>query len=306
MSIFPKRSVPGKPVTVHWSIGLESTTNAPMFAFLNLGVKTPDGRVDYLCRKNVLILPKSYEKPAETLGENLADEAVRNNLARNTPILILADYLSGRRKKEELVQILKRIRSSRHFYFTYEIPGDAPLGRYELVSELYIEGERHPSLTAEEDFFYVEKITVNHVKDGIFTVSNPSSEPVPVKIMEYGPTGTSARLHNVPPFGELSVEVASAVAYLLYNEEREVIPLYRQAGKRVLRNQCVQHFEKADGGVPKVYVLFPDSEDAYILEENYLKIWQLADGRVREEDLKAVDGEAYAAMMDAGLMTICE
>jgi len=73
-----------------------------------------------------------------------------------------------------------------------------------------------------------------------------------------------------------------------------------------LRNQRVQHFEKTENGARKVYVLFPDSDDAYILEGNYLKIWQLADGTVGEEGLKAVDGEAYSEMAKAGLIASCE
>jgi len=154
-----------------------------------------------LFRGNVLLLPESYESSAEASenpGDGAEDEAVRNNLARNTPILVLADYLSGRRKREELVQILKRIRAARHFYFTYPVPEDAPLGRYELVSELYLDGVRHPSLTAEEDFFLVERVTVENEGDGRFAVRNLSPEPVPVKIMEYADSGVSARLENVP------------------------------------------------------------------------------------------------------------
>jgi len=302
MSIFPKRAIPGKQVTIHWFIGKVSLGNTPTFAFMRLGVKSPEGEVSYLFQKNVLLLPSAYENPDKTDGESPADASVRDNLARNTPILVLADYLSGRRKREELTQMLKRIRSSRHFYFVYEIPENAPLGRYELVSELYLDGERHPSLTADEDFFYVERITVACGEDGRFTANNPSPEPVPVKIMEYGATGVRARLENVPPSGKLSVEVASDTAYLLYNEEREVIPLCRRVGKRVLRNPCVQHFEKTEGGTTKVYVLFPDGEDAYILEDSYLKIWQLADGTATEEALMAVDGAAYSEMAKAGLL----
>jgi len=304
MSIFPKRTIPGKPVTIHWFIGMVSPSNTLQFAFVQLGVKSPDGKVTYLFEENVLLLPESYESSAKE--EKIDAGSVEHNLPRNTPILVLADYLSGRRKKEELVQILKRIRSSRHFYFIYPVPKDALLGRYELVSELYLDGVRHPSLTAEEDFFLVERVTVENEGDGRFTVRNDSSEPVPVKIMEYTGSGVSARLENVPPLGKLTIEVTSEVAYLLYNEEREVIPLFRRPGKRILRSPSVQNVEKTENGSRKVYVLPPDSDDAYILEDSYLKIWDMADGTALEETLKAVDGEAYSAMAEAKLMTNVE
>jgi len=78
--------------------------------------------------------------------------------------------------------------------------------------------------------------------------------------------------------------------------------LHRRLGRRILRSPGVQHVEKNENGSRKMYVLLPDSEDAYILDDSYLKIWDMADGTALEEDLKAVDGEAYSAMAEAGLL----
>ena len=301
MSIFPKRTLQGKAVTIHWSVALESEPDRPLFPFVRLGVKSPDGELRYLCQKNILLLPKDYQgtEHEETVNVALPEN---HNLARNIPILILADYLSGKRKKEQLVEILTRIKAARHFYFTYTVADDAPLGKYELVSELYLDGKCHKSLTADEDFFYVEKVTVERSGEDSFNLSNPSPEDCPVKIIDYSVEGARANLYNVPAKDSLTISVKSSISYALYNEEREIIPLKRELGKRILRNQTLQSFEKNDGDSLKLYVMFPDNDDAYILEGAYLKIWQLADGTMEDNELKSVDEDAFSSMINANLL----
>lgn len=302
MSIFPKRTVQGKTVTIHWSVALESELDRPLFPFVRLGVKSPDGELRYLCQKNILLLPKDYQSDKEHEEIVNVTPPENHNLARDIPILILADFLSGKRKREQLVEILTRIKAARHFYFTYTVADDAPLGKYELVSELYLDGKCHKSLTADEDFFYVEKVIVEGSSEDSFNLSNPSPEDCPVKIIEYSVEGARANLYNVPAKDSLTINVKSSIYYALYNEEREVIPLKREFGKRILRNQTLQSFKKNDGDSLKLYVMFPDNDDAYILEGAYLKIWQLADGTVEDNELRSVDEDAFSSMINANLL----
>lgn len=302
MSIFPKRTIQGKGVTIHWSVALESDLDRPLFPFVRLGVKSPDGEVRYLCRKNLLLLPKDYQSSKEnekTINE-IAPE--NHNLARNIPLLILADFLSGKRKREQLVEILTRIKAARHFYFSYTVADDAPLGKYELISELYLDGKCHKSLTADEDFFYVEKVMVEPYSEDSFKLNNPSPEDCPVKVIDYSEDGAQSTLYHLPAMGSLTIQVKSSLSYALYNEEKEVIPLKREFGKRILRNQTLQSFEKNDGDSLKLYVMFPDNDDAYILEGAYLKIWLLADGTVADNELRSVDEDAFSSMIKADLL----
>jgi len=302
MSIFPKHTVQGKAVTIHWSVALESEPHRPLFPLVHLGVKSPNGEIRYLWKKNILLLPKDYQSAKEHEETLNIIPGKNNNLDRNIPILILADYLSGKRKKEQLIQILRRINTARHFYFTYTIADDAPLGKYELVSELYLDGTCYKSLTAEEDFFYVEKIKVKRTDEDTFKISNPSPEDCSVKIIDYSVKGAEVKLYNIPAKDSLTIRVKSSISYALYNEEKEVIPLKKEFGKRILRNQTLQSFEKNDGNSIKGYAMFPDNDDAYILEGTYLKIWQLADGTVEDNELKSVDADAFSSMLNAGLL----
>lgn len=302
MSIFPKRTVQGKTVTIHWSIALESEPDRPLFPFVRLGVKSPDGELIYLYQKNILLLPKDYQAHTGNADTANGSSSENHNLARNIPILILADYLSGKRKREQLVEILTRIKTARHFYFTYTVADDAPLGKYELISELYLDGNCHKSLTADEDFFYVEKVLVERSGADSFNLNNPSPEDCAVKIIDYSVDGARSTLYNIPAMDSLTVNVKSSIAYALYNEEREVIALKSELEKRILRNQTLQSFEKNDGDSLKVYVLFPDNDDAYILEGTYLKIWQLADGTVEGNELRYVDEKAFSSMINANLL----
>jgi len=302
MSIFPKRTLQGKTVTIHWSVALESEHDRPLFPFVRTAVKSPDGELRYLYQNNLLLLPK-YEQVITENEEGIPDPFPTNqNLARNIPLLILADYLSGNRKKEQLVEILTRIKTARHFYFTYTVADDAPLGKYELISELYLDGKCYKSLTADEDFFYVEKINVQRSAAHSFDLINPSPEECAVKVIDYSSSGAQSKCYTVPAKDSISISVTSHLSYALYNEEREIIALKKASGAKILRNQTLHNFEKNEGESIKLYVLFPDNDEAYILEGTHLKIWKLADGTVEDEELKAIDEDAFSSMIDANLL----
>lgn len=302
MSIFPKRTVQGKTVTIHWSVALESEHDRPLFPFVLTAVKSPDGELRYLYQNNLLLLPK-YEQVITENEESIPDPFPQDqHLARNIPLLILADYLSGNRKKEQLVEILTRIKTARHFYFTYRIADNAPLGKYELISELYLDGKCYKSLTADEDFFYVEKVTVQLSGENSFDLINHSPEDCSVKVIDYSPSGAQSTCYNVPAKDSIGISVSSPLSYALYNEEREIIPLKKTSGAKILRNQTLHNFEKNEGESVKLYVLFPDNDDAYILEGAHLKIWKLADGTVEDTALKAIDEDAFSSMINANLL----
>ncbi|MBV8326815.1 hypothetical protein [Chryseobacterium sp.] len=296
MSIFPKRTIPGKTVTIHWAIALESEKNIPQFPLIRLGVQSPDGSIVSLCDQHIMLLPEPKKEQREKKEIRMS-----NNLPRNTPLLILADYLSGKKKKEKLVEMLKHIHFSRHFYFQYSLAEDALPGKYKLISEIYLEGECYTSRTAEEDFFYVDKIRTTY-DNGKIRIHNLSPEICPVKIISCSQALAVNNIYDIQPMESIQVSDHPETQYLLYNEERETILLTRGNTNRILRNQTLQNFEKIENGSLKIYVLFPENDDAFTLEENYARIWQMADGTLNGNTLKNIDQEAFNSMMEAHLI----
>ena len=227
MSIFPKRTIQGRTVTIHWNFNISALKDTHIFPFVRIGVKDPSGNITMLFEDNVLGLPH----PIDAINEQ--GKSPLKYLNKNTPLLLVADYLSGACKRERLVEILQNIQSGRHYYFTYNIPENSPLGKYTLVSEVYSSGEIKYSKTEKDDFFFVERITLDKIIEGVenkAVVINHSPEEVPVKVIEYYQCGqgrftTKVRVFVIKPFQKKELKLSSNKEFLVYNEEREVIPL---------------------------------------------------------------------------------
>jgi hypothetical protein len=199
MSIFPKRTLQGTTVTIHWNFNIAHITDTHVYPYIRIGVLAPDGNRTMLFEDYILGLP----------NVKLHSETEKNQLLylnKNTPLLVLADYLSTHHKREVLVNILQHIQAGRHYYFNYTIPKDAPLGKYTLISEVYNNGALKYSTTASDDFFFVEKITIDGDK-----IINHSPEKTPVKLIRYHP-GQSLHSTNVHVFEMQSEEVVSVTS----------------------------------------------------------------------------------------------
>ena len=57
MSIFPKRTLPGKTVTIHWNFNTASLKGTHIFPLVRIGVKDPLGNITMLFEEHVLALP---------------------------------------------------------------------------------------------------------------------------------------------------------------------------------------------------------------------------------------------------------
>lgn len=283
MSIFPKRTLPGKSVTIHWNFNTSSLTGGHIFPLVRIGIKNPQGNLTMLLEDNLLVLPSAS---ISSTDENAPSDPYAKHLHKNVPLLVLADYLTGKHKREKLVEMLKGIHSGRHYYFTYPVPTDAPAGKYTLLSEIYLDGNVNYSKTAEEDFFFVEKITLEEVatEEGgcVASLLNHSLEPTPVKIMECFRTGNAVeanvRMLNLQPRQINTVLVNAPDSFLLYNEEREIIPLQAVNTIRCLRNQQWLSLSKSGPNGVVTFVMNAQSEEAYELSGATQEIWQRADG----------------------------
>ncbi len=298
MSIFPKRTIPGKGVTIHWNFNTTHLNGAHIFPFVRIGVKSPDGSIMMLYEGNVLALPDGSVKE-ETSSEMKAYKY----LNKNTPLLVLADYLSGPMKREVLADILLNIQSGRHFYFYYPVSDSAIPGKYELISEVHSEGHIKYSKTAADDFFFVEKVEKvsvveqEHIK--VAEVKNFSAEKVPAKLVEcfYVDKQLQTRLQvfEIPAHATVPVKFTSNRAFLLYNEEREVISLNSVAPVFYLRNQHLLSLNKNG----EVLIMDKNQEEAFKLTGTSAKVWLSADGITEKP---ADVGPEYLELLQNGII----
>ncbi|WP_108807730.1 hypothetical protein [Aquimarina spinulae] len=301
MSIFPKRAIPGKTVTIHWNFNISALKNVHVFPWVRIGVKDPNGNVTMLFEEHVLGLPDPINE------ETKQEKQTLKYLNKNVPLLLLADYLSGACKRERLIQILKNIQSGRHYYFTYTIPKDAPLGKYTLVSEVHSSGEIKHSKTAADDFFFVEKITLDKIIEGEkkkAVIMNHSPEKTPVKIVEcYQNTQeeleTKVRVFEIEPLQETTLELSSDQEFLLYNEEREVISLTNLSSSYLLRNQQILELRKNDG---LTCLLKKDIDEAYQLTAETKQLWDRSNGLLHKDQMSEKEKVIFEEMSSEELI----
>ena len=298
MSIFPKRTVAGQPVTIHWNLSVPAGLQKPITPFVRIGIIHPTGQITMLFEEHVLILP-STGMPAPIA---LQQENKSLYLHKHTPLLLLASYLSGRQKREKLIDILNNIQSGLHYYFTWLAPANAQPGKYMLLSEVHIDGKVHYSGTAAEDFFYVEKITAAD-NQGMITLTNHSPEPVAVKLIHYEAAEhaqpSNIQVLEIPGSGTHQLKQEGQPVFLVYNEERIIMALHGIAQKRLVRNQQYLSLHKQEAGEEITYVLPQQGENGFRLTGIQRLLWNAANGlntraQLRKSDNSAVYDEMIA------------
>lgn len=302
MSIFPKRTIRGKTVTIHWNFNTAHLKEVAICPWIRIGVIDPLGKTTMLIEKHHLALPAVDDSDQSNPQQLMY-------LNKNLPLLIVADYLSGRARKEVLVDILQNIQSGRHYYFTYQIPEDAPLGKYTLLSEVYNGGERRLSKTAADDFFFVEEVSVKYLganeKGHSALLYNHAGENVPVKIIDYR-IGHKVKPQDLQVF-ELGANKEKTVyfqhlnSYLSYNEERELVSLVKGSlNSFCIKNQQLLELSKNNG--QEVFLLNPETDETYTLSSEQAILWQMADGLHTSDDLSKIQPEAYQLMVSQDLI----
>ncbi|MCJ8211318.1 hypothetical protein MUY27_16490 [Mucilaginibacter sp. RS28] len=289
MSIFPKRTRRGQTVTIHWNFNTAHLFDHPVYPLVRIGVIDPLGHTTILMEDYVLALPSVCDEENRDPGQPL-------HLNKNLPLMVTADYLSGKQSKERLVDILQNIQSGRHYYWHYQVPTDAPLGKYTLLSEVISEGQIRLSKTAADDHFFVEELELFE-EDGVPMAYNPSPEPLPVKVINYVP-GARLRPDNIQAFelaaGEKRrLDFNSPYSYMMYNEEREMLPLRQGKHSRTFKNTTWLRLDKPG----KIYLFHRSDELAYELTPAQQRIWLAADGVRLAGELSALDPDAYYELL---------
>lgn len=302
MSIFPKRTIAGGSVTIHWNLTLPATRKQAICPFVRIGITDPAGKTTLLLEDHVLVLPSTAAPAPEAMQANNP----LLYLHKNTPLLVLASYLSGKQSREKLTAILNNLQNGRHYYFTWAVPPDALPGKYLLCSEMHIDGITKYSGTAAEDFFYVEQLSISAGTNGLVTITNHASEPLPVKLIHYDKHDDACpraiEVFHIPALGTCQVAMDTAIIFLVYNEERITIPLHALQQKRVVRNQQYLSLHKEEAGEAITYVLPKEGDDAYRLSGVQRTIWAAANGMTSNEELRKINSGLYDEMLASGLI----
>jgi len=302
MSIFPKRTIPQSSVTIHWNFNVAHLKDIHVFPWVRIGVKDPNGKITMLFEDHVLGLPNFNQK--SSTEENKPKLQFLN---KNTPLLMIAEYLEGQATKEKLLEILQNIQSGRHYYFTYQVPKDAPIGKYTLVSEVHSSGNIRHSKTAKDDFFFVEKISLKNcnLAEKRAVIYNHSEEKTPIKIVSYYKDQQEnkkikVRVFEIFPKIDTEIDLLSDNDYLLYNEERETIPLTTSSNNYIIRNQEVLQLEKNNG---QTFLFKNDKEEAYELATGQTKdLWNKADGLLPLDTLNKEETQQFMELHKEGLL----
>ena len=308
MSIFPKRSVRGGNVTIHWNLNTAAMFSRHITPRIRIIIKDPIGGEYILCDEHILCLP-GVKESGNNVNTTLPGPKY---LRKELPLMVLANYLAAENDKEMFVEILTRIRDGRHFYFNYPVEPDAPLGKYQLTSEIFIDGKMIRSRTEADDFFYIEAIVISviHADETAcrFHVINNSPEPTPVRIITYDadkPLMAEAIEICMIGGGE-TVEFVKAGKYhfVSYNEERIIVPVVNcEKKKRTIRNQeYLQLPEKKENGHKSINIIHRQSDEAYILQNDEKYIWEHADGLILASELRKYNPDVYAEMLNEKLI----
>ncbi|WP_339705509.1 hypothetical protein [uncultured Kriegella sp.] len=301
MSIFPKRTIPGKTVTIHWNFNTSHLNGAHLFPLVKIGVKDPKGNITMLFKEHVIAFPDQKESKEE------APQKLKY-LNKNIPLLVLADYLEGPCKREKLVEILTNIQSGRHYYFTYDIPNDAPLGKYSLISEVHNNGNIKYSKTRLDDHFWVEKISLVNViakeNEKTAIICNHSEEPTPVKIVRCsidvnGHMETQMEAFEMNPKDSKSISISEEKAFLLYNEEREIVALTEEFPTYLIKNHEIISISKKNG---MDCLIEKEGDGAYWLSPETKDLWDKADGLLNKHSLSEKEKDVLQEMEKQGLI----
>ncbi|GAA3635760.1 hypothetical protein [Flavivirga jejuensis] len=301
MSIFPKRTIPGKTITIHWNFNTSHLNGTHLYPLVKIGVKDPKGNVTMLFEEHVIAFPDQKESKKESLQK-------LKYLNKNIPLLVLADYLEGSCKREKLVEILTNIQAGRHYYFTYTIPFDGPLGKYSLISEVHNNGNVKYSKTRLDDHFWVEKISLVNVtgkgKNRTAVICNHSEERTPIKIVRCSIDFNSHMETEIEAFEINSKEtktisISEEKVFLLYNEEREIVALTEEMPVYLIRNHEILSISKKNG---LDCLMEKDRDGAYWLSPEAKNLWDKADGLLNKNSLSEKEKDVLKEMEEQGLI----
>jgi hypothetical protein len=287
MSIFPKRIGPGETVTIHLNIFARHKEKI-IFPYIRSVIHTPTGKEALLFDGYTPCFPASGTEP---------------NLNKEFPFLLIANQTRFK-SEDEVNDIITRIASGTHYYFQYTLPPDAEPGKYEVETELWIDGIDIKSTTNSEDFFHVEKIdlleTVNHTDQRKARIINHSPEPMPARLIKVRHAGScESSTLQLAPLTVTEIFFRER-AFLLYNEERKCLSLDPLHDQLLIRNQKWFSKEATEEVQRSTYAMHADNGEVVILTGKTKELWDNADKGI--DMATPEDKEFIKEMRKAGLL----
>jgi hypothetical protein len=295
MSVFPRHVAPGDTVVIHCNLS-NPVKSAYTLPRLRVAIIDPGGAQEEILATTVF----NPTLPTSSRQDDRFDETA--GIKKAVPLVVLADYLSGSRTREQLIDILRNIETGRHRYLAYPVRPDSSLGCYRVEVKTSLNGRTSLSGSAAHDSFFVERLTRGAWHGTKVDIVNEGSEPVPARVLRClgcdCASGTGSEIVQVPAHSTLAVEPGDCLSVLLYSEDRQVIPLAREEGPFLLRDQDILWLDK--GG--RRHLLRTDAETGYVLEGEQAQVWDRSDGLLPAADLAGAAGQARDELLGLGLV----
>lgn len=294
MSIFPRKTVKGRGVTIHCCICPGPLARPPAVLILEITVTDPAGRCIYAAMRPVLLVASRVEDCARRHLPELAVPVMQG----------LSADIGGPDAFDAARRIMQE---GMHDYLHVPLADSAIPGRYVVCTNLWCDGARHASLTCADDWFLVEELTVEGL-DAVaggrqVCVCNRSAEPVEATIVRYGQTEPIAAPNVFGPAAVTQVDAGSGRAMVIYAEGRAVLPLWRGDAPLLLRSPRYRCFRASHAVAPSVLLVSEHEDRAHEIAGERLVLWNLAGGlATRTEALMHVPGQILDEMLAQGLI----
>jgi len=297
MSLFPLRLKPGGVITVH----LRWHSNFPMWIERKDWLIDPHGKKT-LCYERLLPILPNTRKSNEDF--DLIEKT--GQIYGGAPILLAARYLQNDiNNTSHFINMLVGLRDDTHHYYTLTLPDDAPLGRYHFELEDRAFGKIMRSQTANTDYFYVEKLTLNKViknnENLLAFIENKSPEPVIGQLCQFDiltAEENDIRLVRLEPNSITQVPFVGA-AIFMYRDGDEFIRLLPEKEKACLGHPQF-HMELKNQST----ILFAkdSSSQSYELSGISQKIWRLSNGFIPKSIIRNLGAGIYDEMVQMGII----
>lgn len=305
MSIFPKRIAQGDIVIIHLGIMChEKRFEHPIS--VNTYILSPSGCKYKLFDKVFLTHP---------LGEDNNENWQNYNSFvryRIPPIVVFSSMMSGKNSQQRIIDTLHTHKHMIHYYTSYETFDFQP-GRYEVFSEAYSDGVRLPTKTREDDFFYVDYLSLQSVKTDsdnriFFKIKNHSKEKCPFIYIRRLKLSDNVTSKHILLLGEEEREFyydhTQEEVIISYAEGRQHIDITKECfcQKRVYRNPKLFSMKKKNDN--NIYILSSEDDNtAFILNDfQSQSIWEKTEKGGLREMICNIDKETYQKMLEYSII----
>ncbi|MGH8032264.1 MAG: hypothetical protein ACREO8_07850 [Luteimonas sp.] len=295
MSVYPKRVVPGEPVFIHVRI----KSRIPRRPLMRVLLENPSGSIRPLTQFQPFVFPAPMPDTTDTSGHP-------ESLRRTSPVYLAARHLiGGDGDLDSMAAMIEKMQESVHFHHIHHTGEDWPLGRYRIHLEMRSNGVVWPSDTAKEAFFHLERVKLRDVKPGrsggVATVENLSPHPVPARLCSIGAKTMWNRGLLLPP-GVSKLRYKGRQGYLLYSDDRQVLPLTPAGSPHCLRNEAYTWRDAA--GEDTVSIYGADARaPGWTLTGASRQTWLRANGLIQRRELRQpADAREYDALVREGLL----